>query len=224
MTLPEWDTEPVFSDVNSNTETSEFGFLDIDELEPEIPAENYDTPSGEILDANPRPRGAVGYEKKVNSILMMGVAVTAPNPATVADAATILIHGKKFSRAYGDLAATNDNVASVVDFLNGGVMNPVTAAVSASVPLILQLLRNHEPELQTVTRINIPFTRQRIGFTLPHKVKFKLGPRAKSLTNEPESLFDQAFMSEAALEAHILDKLGKRGINVARYVPRHRPD
>lgn len=220
-TGPDWGEfgEPVEFMQPVGTESP---FMNLGDDDPNLLEDSYDEPSAGILKAKARPRGAVGYEAKVNNILMTGVAFTAGNPATVTDAAALLIHGKKMSYAYGDLAATDTRVAGVVDFLNGGTMSPLGAAIAATLPLVLQLVRNHEPELSTVSRISLPFTRGRIGFKLPSRIKFKLGNKTKNMfTNDSYDLYHQAFLSDAAVNQDVIGKLGKKGISVARYVPRH---
>lgn len=184
---------------------------------------NYATADPDILKKKRRANGAQGYEDKVTDLVTMAVAWTAPNPATVVDAAALLIHGEAVSSSLGDLAVEDERVASVINFLSGGTGNPSIAVAAAVVPLVLQIMRNHEPALENITRISVPFTKGRIGIKVPSRIKIKLG-KARILTNDPNALYRQAFLSPDAVEADVLGKLGKKGIRVSEYRPRHTSD
>lgn len=183
--------------------------------------ETFATVDPDIIKAQRRKNGAKAYEDKVTDILRMAVTVTAGNPATVVDAAAILLHGDTVSYAFGDLAVTDANTARVINFLHGGTGNPATAAVMATLPLVLQILRNHEPELEHVTRINLPFTRGRVGFNVPSRVKLRISNNkiAASMTNPPEKVYAAAFTP--AVVEQLADTLK---VNVANYSARHRSD
>lgn len=194
----------------------------VEDLFPDETA-GYDSASEEILsNVGKRPVGAAAYQRKVNNLLTAGVAATAGNPATVADAAAILIHGKKIAHSVGDLAAENKRVADIVDFLNGGTATPIVATVAALVPFALQIFRNHEPEISNVSRISLPFTKGKIGINIPSRFRLRFNSKTKDmLTNDPQMLVYQAFLSEAAQQKKVVEKLAGKGIGVAPYTPRH---
>lgn len=199
---------------------------DLDDRLTFTPDTSLDTEAGTYASVDPdlikkrkRAPGALQYENKVNDILTMGVVVTAGREGTVTDAAAILLHGDAVATAFGDLAAENDNTARVIDFLHGGTGNAASAAVMAALPLILQIVRNHEPQLETMSRINIPFTRKKIGFNVPSRVKIKISnnPILGGFTNEPDRVYSAAFSQK------VVDDLKTNlKVNVAAYRPRHR--
>src|SRR2546430_1651896 len=110
---------------------------------PEQPKEIYDTVDTTFAKPAPRSNKARAYQKKVHSGLFKpAFLMAAQHPATVADAAAIIMHGPKLETKLGDLAASNDTVAKMIDFLDEGTSNPVGAAMVAALPLLLQLVRN----------------------------------------------------------------------------------
>lgn len=124
------------------------------------------------------------YEDKLRSLFLVGTQIGLQSPNTVADAVAIIVHGPKVAQTMGDLAAENDTVAAAIDFVTKPSDSATTAAILASVPMVLQLVRNHEPIAETTGRIiRIPFTKREI------KLRFnvKLG-RLRNLTQDPDEL------------------------------------
>lgn len=179
----------------------------------------YDTASEKVIKAGNRPRGAIGYEKKVNDLLHSAVALTVQSEATVVDAATILLAGDKLSKVWGDAAATDERIGRAIDFLEGGAINPVVLAVVTTLPVLMQVGRNHEAQLDSLSRVSIPFTRGRIGFSIPTRFKIRFGGRYRDIiTHEPELVYSSAFTEKAVAN------LEKQGLRVAKYAPKHRAD
>lgn len=190
--------------------------------EPEIPEEKYDTPDASFIKTQARPRGAIAYQKKIhNAIAKPAFQITVQNPATVADAAAILMHGPKVTAKLGDLAATDARVARMVDFLDEGTSNPMGAAIVAVFPLVMQLVRNHEPVLEPVQRgFRVPFAKDKNGVPRRVQLKWKIGiklGRLRNFTNDPESL--EAFVFD---NPQVKEMLAKQDINVARSTARRR--
>src|SRR5207253_718918 len=80
--------------------------------------------------------------------------------------------------------ATNTAVASMVNFLDEGTSNPVGAELVAAFPLIMQLIRNHEPVLEPAPRgFKIPFLKHRDGTPRRFELKWKVGIRLGKLRN-----------------------------------------
>jgi hypothetical protein len=133
--------------------------------------------------------------------------VTIQNPATVPDAAAIIMYGPDVSRSMGDLAAHDIRVRRAIDFISDGADNPYFAAVAALAPLALQILRNHEPvaEVSPVRKIRIPFTKR--FFTI--KFKIKLG-KLRNMSNDP-----QEFTAHVLSNEGIVNELQRQGIFVA---------
>jgi hypothetical protein len=96
------------------------------------------------------PKTAVAreYEKRVNSMLKAGVFGLI-NSGNFQDAAALLHYGPGFSAASGDLASANDTAKHVLD-LATSPNSPVLVFAATVLPLIAQLLRNHETQLQEV--------------------------------------------------------------------------
>lgn len=178
-----------------------------DELSPDD-SKPFAVPGPGVLKVDRRPRHSKEYQDKVTDFIQMGVALTAPNKATVVDAAALLLHGDNVALAVGNLAAEDERVAKMVDLISGGTGNVYTATVMATLPLVLQLLRNHEPSLEHVTRLRIPFTKRSIPMG---RLKIKLG-RARAATNSPEELYNHVFSNE-----DVMKSLQKKGIQVAPY-------
>lgn len=170
-------------------------------------------PSPSLLRTPRKPTHAKEYKDKTNDLLQVAIAFTAPREATVADAATILLYGERVSDAMGELAAENAQVATVLDFLSGGTGNVYTAAVMAMAPFVCQLIRNHEPSLEHVNKIKIPFTKRYIKLG---RIKFRLGHRVRVMTSEPAEVYQYIFGDDK-----VLASMKKKGIPVAAYNGRH---
>jgi hypothetical protein len=97
------------------------------------------------------------------------------------------VHGPKFARTWGDVAAENKTVANAIDFITKPSDSPMTAAILATVPFVLQVIRDHEPVAETPIRVlRVPFTKREI------KLRFnvKLG-RLQNMTLSPDDLTER---------------------------------
>jgi hypothetical protein len=132
-----------------------------------------------------RPRGAVGYQRRIhNAVFKPAFEMAAQHPDTIADSAAIIVYGPKLTAKIGDLAASNEHVASMVNFLDEGTSNPMGAAIVAALPLIMQLIRNHEPVLEPAPRgFKIPFMKHKDGSPRRFQIKWKIGIRLGKLRN-----------------------------------------
>lgn len=178
-----------------------------------IDSDDYDEPDPKFVKGRKRPRGAVTYEGKVNSVLNSAVRFAVTNPATVPDAAAILQYGPGFSEKLGELAATDPKVARAIDWLTEGTENTYLAFATAALPLVMQIVRNHEPVLEPKTR-GIPYGRKdpKTGQRKTFRLKFgvKLG-RLRAVTVDPKLLESNVFDNE-----HMIIALEKQGITVNR--------
>lgn len=170
---------------------------------------NADTPEFEpdlsLIDSKPRGAKAKKYEKKVAGLFSVGVKVTIAHPRTLADSAALLMYGPNIAEKAGDLAASNERAAALIDMITDQTENPATALIVASIPLALQVIRNHEPQLETKER-GIPVGRgRRIKFRIP----FRLGKRMKNVTRPPDVIAHEVFSNEKVQEA-----LARQGINI----------
>lgn len=168
----------------------------------------FDQPDASILDEKPRSKKAVAYEQKMKGLFGLGFRLTVPHEQTQADAAAILMFGGDISTAAGDLAAENEWVAKAIDMLTEGSDNAALALITASIPFALQILRNHEPEVEATPEmgrlIKIPFKKE------PIKVRFRIRlRRARMWTVPPENLKDHVFSNP-----DVSMKLASQGIKV----------
>lgn len=179
-------------------------------LESDIPdqAESFDEPDTSIIKGQRRKNGAAGYEKKTASILSFLTKLAVQRPGLQADAAAFIMHAPTVAEKVGDLAAVDDKIARGIDFLTEGTESPYLAAMIAVSPLLLQLMRNHEPVLEPAPRgFRIPFSKRRIR--IPFKFGIRLGG-LKAMTNDPDKLASYVLSHPKVLAA-----FEKQGINVA---------
>jgi hypothetical protein len=157
--------------------------------------------------AKPRRKPhAKEYENKIRGLLLVSTQMGLQSPNTVADACTIIVHGPKFAQTWGDLAAENDKIATAIDFLTKPSDSATTAAILATLPFALQLIRNHEPVAEAPRTIRIPIIKREF------KIKFnvKLG-RLRNMTLDPDELTN-ATLSIPEISAAI----NKWGLQVAQ--------
>lgn len=98
----------------------------------------------------PQSAAAKEYTKKIGAAFKT-VTIGALQAGNFPDAATVLWHGPGVATALGTLCDENDRVGQAIDMLTSP-SNPWSAFVLASLPMISQLFRNHEKELQDIPR------------------------------------------------------------------------
>lgn len=183
--------------------------------QPEFAEPNYDYVDPNFVKPQRRRNGANDYERRIRVGLNTAARFCAGNEATVPDAAALLMHGEQLSQAWGDAAAADKRVGRVIDFLTKPTDDPVSLAFMTTVPLVFQLLRNHEPQLEPTTRgIRIPFRKNPDG--TPKRLRFKFGIRLKrlrALTNHPDKLAQHVFT-----DPRIAESMRKQGIHVAGFI------
>lgn len=189
---------------------SAFEPVDADPIVTEMPEakpdDTFDYPDSKFIPKQTRPSGAVKYERKTRALLNIAMRSTVESPQTVADAAAIIMYGPTLAEKMGNLAATDERVARGIDFITEGTENPYAAVAFATFPLVLQVLRNHEPQIEIKPRgIKIPFSK---GKRLNFKFGVKLG-KLRRITNDPEAF------TKHVMNPEILDALRKQGVNVA---------
>lgn len=126
----------------------------------------------------PLTKEAREYRDKVASGLKMyflGSIATGNFP----DAATILWHGPGAATAIGDLAANNIYIGRGVDIITSP-SSPVAQAIVTLLPLISQLARNHEKQLQELP--------SRFAMGREARATRKLAREAERLTEPPLTL------------------------------------
>lgn len=162
---------PEWADDEETVEPQEIPFL---------ATEDIDTPD-DFLKGQPRPRGAIAYEKKIKRIEVSFMRYTIQNPKTVADAAAIITYGAQLAKSGGDLAAKDKRFADAVDFLSEGAGNPYLEFAMAAGIMAMQIMRNHEPVVEREPKHKIRIFKREFGL----RIRFKLG-RFRKLTQEPK--------------------------------------
>lgn len=199
--------------------------------------DNGDSPSLKFIDADigefiKRPKTAIAreYEKKTQSALNTVMRFCAQNPKLVPDAAAIIAYGDDFAAAVGEVSEINKRTRQMIDIVLSPE-SPWLALAIAGIPLMTQLLRNHEAGVSSVgeaiknrpskderkvARAQAKADRPRAKFKLfKREITISLPVRVKlgflmSQTVEPEALSKAVFSNEQVVKA-----LKKRGINVA---------
>lgn len=199
------------------TAAEEFDFTSVGAADPmaaflEFPAveetEDFDNPDDGIITRPVQSRTAKQYSAKMRKLMQTAFRVTAAKEQTVADSAALIMHSENISEKFGNLAEADARVARGIDWLVDGSENPYAAAITATVPLILQMIRNHEPQLEPAQRgIRVPFTKGKRVIKL--RFGIKLG-QLEPLTNDPDALVQYVYSQPA-----VIDKIKKHGIYVA---------
>lgn len=177
--------------------------LDDDTVVSDVINSPFDSPSTDVIGGT-KTQSTVSkqYEKKAKKVLSRAFHFTVQNEKTVADAAAILYYEKDLTRASGDLAAENETMRNVLDFLTEGSENPVAAFMIAAAPLAFQVIRNHENFLEPKPRggIRIPFTKgKKILGGL--KLGIRLGHAPRAMTHDPQRMTDLAFGNPGVIRA-----------------------
>lgn len=160
-----------------------------------------------LVEAKDRSPKAEEYEEKAAGFLNYLMQSLASNEGTVADSAAFILHGPGFASKAGDLAAHDPRVAKAIDFISSGTDNPYAALAIASLPLVMQIIRNHESETARPLEVRVPFTKR----TFKPRIRIRLKNRfLRSLTQAPGQLIERIFHNE-----EIAKQLMAQGVDVA---------
>lgn len=108
----------------------------------------FDAPNySDFIKTPPNSKARV-YEKRVQSMVKAGMVMSLNNQQWP-DAATFLKHGPGFAKAAGNLAAEDARAAQIVDMLTAPD-SPYVMFAMVAIPMIAQLVRNHEPQINEV--------------------------------------------------------------------------
>lgn len=156
------------------------------------------------------------YQKKVRRVLASAFRLTVGQPATVPDAAAIIMHGPDFAEKLGILADKDPRVRRGIDMFTEGTENPYLAVGFATIPLLMQLFRNHEDVLSPRAIVEarrqskaqakadptpgrewkIPGTKRKI------RIRFRIHfPAVRNFTNDPAALSQYVFLNPDMAEA-----------------------
>jgi len=192
-----------------------------------------DAPDYSTLVKGTRSRTAREYELKVKSILKAG-AMGSLRHGNLPDAATFFRHGPALSAAAGDMADVSDQTRRAIDMLTAPD-NPYVMFAVAALPMIAQLWRNHQPQIEQLQATRRQMRKYRkehpeefqrpedkrknVELTLPfgRKVSFRVGLKRNPLkglrfaihtqTRDPGELVTMVFSDEKLVAA-----LRKQGI------------
>lgn len=154
------------------------------------------------------------YRQRMESILKAGL-MGALNTGNIPDAAAILMHGPGFASATGQLADADERARRAIDLITAPA-SPLLLFAMTAIPLVSQIVRNHEKEVKEVPqnfrerramrkaakaegiKAEPSFTFKVLGRTIPvrFRMKFSLGKMVgalRSQTAEPERLAYQVF-------------------------------
>jgi hypothetical protein len=185
-------------------------FSDAGDAAEELLSDSAPKPDTSMLEeGKKRSKRAERYEDKVKEFVQAGFAITVRKPETRADAAALVMYGPALCEKWGDLADADPRVRKGIDYLTEGTQNPYLAVAATTIPFIIQLLRNHEQDLEVKQRgLRIPFTQKRFGFKFGLKMKFL---SAVPGTSKPEFLEQHVFN-----DPDVIEKLEKLGIKAQR--------
>lgn len=232
------DTRPIFILGENMTTPTVDDLNESDIFQPDPPREsNGNEPSFKFIDADigefiKRPKTSIAreYEKKTEAALNSVMRFCAQNPRTVADAAAIIAYGDNFASAVGEVAEVNRQTRRMIDLILSPE-SPWLALAIAGIPMMTQILRNHETAVSSIPetfknrpnrdqrkaakaeakanrpKVSFKLFKREIKLTLPFKFKFNF---VMSQTVEPEALAKAVFSNEQVVKA-----LKKRGIDVA---------
>lgn len=177
------------------------------------------------------------YEARTNSILK-ALFVGSLNAGDFPDAAAIVHYGPQFAKATGNIADSNDYARKAIDILTSP-SNPVVVFALAAIPLIGQIMRNHEQQLAEVPATWRERRRERKAARAagierpkaPPRFTIKIGKRAipiylrirlsglsklvsgfKAQTQEPNSLASRVFS-----DPDLIKVLEKQGIRLVQH-------
>lgn len=106
----------------------------------------FDAPSySQFIKTAPNSK-AMTYERRVQSMMKAGM-IASLNNHQWPDAATFLKHGPGFAKAAGNLAAEDARAAAIVEMLTAPE-SPYVMFAMVAIPLVAQLVRNHQPEIK----------------------------------------------------------------------------
>lgn len=196
----------------------------------------FDAPDFTALLRPASSRVAKEYTQKTNSVLK-ALLVGSLNAGDFPDAAAILRHGPGFAAATGQLADASDRAKALIDMATSPA-SPATMFVMTAIPLIGQIIRNHEAQIAQIPETRRQrramrkavvqakaereprFTIKMFGRQWPVYTSFKMPKWSKvfagfrTQTQEPDMLAMQVFT-----DPKVIDALRKMGVNLVSHEP-----
>jgi hypothetical protein len=210
--------------------------------EPKDETPDYDAIfSADAADFIKRPvtQKAREYTKKTQAALNTYMQACLQDVKTLPDAAAIIAHGQNFAMATGTLADADEKAAKMIDIIMSPE-NPYFAFAIAGIPLVAQLFRNHQAQVEDVVQsrrgrtkmtkeerkayreakqantpkldIVIPILKKHISVRVPVKQFGTFGKNfMTSRSVDPQSLTSAVFNNEDVIKA-----LHKRGLKIGK--------
>lgn len=197
----------------------------------------FSAPDYSVLIKGRRSVGARDYETKAKSV-MKSLAIGSLRNGQFADSATFFRYGPGLSAATGDVCAVNDRAKKIVDMVTAPD-NPYVALGMIAFPMIVQLMRNHEKQLEMIPEarkearkrrkerkqeedkrktatVHIPFMRR--------EIKIRVGLRLNPFRNSRVALLasskpPQQIVNEVFADEKLLAALAKQGIELVPQSP-----
>lgn len=238
MTSTIGDELPGYAEQEDPTDIPDFGAQSFSTNGSEGPnyAAIFEAPDYSTLVKLPKTAVSRDYEKRVQSMLKAGV-IGAINSGRYSDAAALLHFGPGFAAASGDLASADARAKKLLDYATSP-SSPVLIFAMTIVPLISQLWRNHEDQLQempktyrqlrahrkqakteqraadaTAPRVQVKLPLVGKTLSMPVRLKFKLVKNVlasfRTQTKDPDALAMQVFSDEKLIKT-----LEKQGIRI----------
>lgn len=178
---------------------------------PEATFRFLDSDIGDFLKV-PKTATAREYEKKAQGILALFLRGTISNPETVADAAAILAFGDDLSKATGELADHSEFARTLIDTF-ASPDSPYAGFVIAGLPLLAQIMRNHEKRVTKPVRVKqltvrVPFRKKPVVLNI--RLKPSLPRHIRNQTVPPAVCAELVFSN-----TDLMKTLKRRGIDVA---------
>lgn len=168
-------------------------------------------PDSDFVEEKKETPQARKYRLKVRHGINFLVTAFVQSPGTIPDAAALIYHGPQVSSAIGELADHDKRVAKAIDFITEDTIdNPYALAVVAMIPLLVQVIRNHETVVEQLPgkfKVRIPFTKR--YFRLPVRFKFSV-KWTKNISYEPSYLTTHVIGN-----VRVQEHLAKRGVKIA---------
>lgn len=185
----------------------------------------FDSPN--FADFVKRTKTAVArdYEKRVASLVKTIAFGRMQSPGGLPDAAALIYNGANFSAASGMLAAEDKYAAKMIDIITSPE-NPYVVFAIAAIPMVAQLMRNHEADLQGATakvkmtraqrkahaaahpkpvaELTIPILKKKIRVKVPFRIKLTM---LRSQSVDPGTLVNVVFS-----DVKVRRELRKQGV------------
>ena len=185
----------------------------------------FDSPNFADFVKKARTANARDYEKRVASLVKTIAFARMQSTGGLPDAAALIYHGQNFASAAGMLADADKHAAKMIDIITSPE-NPYVAFAIAGLPLVAQLMRNHEAQLEKLpsrvkmtraqrkalkaanprpsAEITIPIIKKKLKVKIPFKLNLGI---LRTQSTDPGTLVNTVFSDDK-----VRRELRKQGI------------